>query len=141
MGGSARLADTADMESVTTHGNKVFLVEDSPAIRMRLATMLGKIEGVTIAGEAQTSHAAIEGILRTRPDSVILDIHLIGGSGIEVLRKIRPLEPGIVFIVLTNDSDPHYRKVCMQAGANYFLDKSNEFEKVRSLVENLGPAH
>ena len=141
MGGSARLADTADMESVTTHGNKVFLVEDSPAIRMRLAMMLGKIEGVTIVGEAQTSDAAIEGILRTRPDSVILDIHLIGGSGIEVLRKIRPLEPGIVFIVLTNDSDPHYRKVCMQAGANYFLDKSNEFEKVRSLVENLGPAH
>lgn len=88
----------------------------------------------------QTSHAAIEGILRTRPDAVILDIHLIGGSGIEVLRKIRPREPGIVFIVLTNDPEPQYRKVCMQAGANYFLDKSNEFEKVRSVVENLGHA-
>lgn len=141
MGCGARLTDTAGMENVVDHSVKVFLVEDSPAIRTRLAAMLGKIAGVSIVGEADTPASAVEGILRTRPHSVVLDIRLIGGSGIDVLRKVRPIEPGIVFIMLTNHPDPQYRKVCMQAGANYFLDKANEFEKVKGVVENLCSVH
>lgn len=139
MGYGACLADTAGMENVTTHGNKVFLVEDAPAIRTRLAEMLGKIEGVTIVGEADTAASAVEGILRTRPHCVVLDIQLVGGSGMEVLRKIKLAHPNIVFIVLTNHAEPQYREICMANGASYFLDKSSEFEKVKEVVKNLGP--
>ena len=125
------------METARTTRTNVFLVEDSAPIRMRLAEMLGAINGVSIVGEADAPASAIEGILRTRPDSVVLDIQLIGGSGIEVLRKIRPVEPGIVFIMLTNHPDPQYRRICLEAGANYFLDKSSEFEKVMDVLRDL----
>jgi DNA-binding NarL/FixJ family response regulator len=96
--------------------------------------MLAKIDGVCVVGEADNAPSAIQGILRTRPDSVVLDIKLIGGSGIEVLRRVRSVEPTINFIVLTNNADEQYRKVCMAAGANHFLDKASEFEKVKALV-------
>ncbi len=129
------------METARTDRTNVFLVEDSAPIRMRLAEMLGELEGVAIVGEADTPASAIEGILRTRPHSVVLDIQLIGGSGIDVLREVRPLEPGIVFIVLTNHPDPQYRKICMGAGASYFLDKTTEFEKVREVIAELGTVH
>jgi len=119
----------------------VFLVEDSAPIRARLAEMLGAIDGVSIVGEADAPTPAIEGILRTHPDSVVLDMQLLGGSGIEVLRKVRPLNPGIVFIMLTNYAEPQYRKACMDAGASYFLDKSTEFEKVKEVIAALGTAH
>jgi DNA-binding NarL/FixJ family response regulator len=119
----------------------VFIVEDSASIRERLAAMLGDIEGVTVVGEAETPGEAIEGILRTRPDSVVLDIRLLGGSGLDVLRKAHPQVPGTVFIVLTNHADPQYRRICMQAGAAYFFDKSSEIAKVREVIAGLGATH
>ena len=120
-----------------TARTNVFLVEDSAPIRARLAEMLDAMDGVSIVGEANAPAAAIEGILRTHPDSVVLDFRLLGGTGLEVLRRICPLDPGIVFIILTDHAEPQYRKVCMQAGASYFLDKATEFEKVRDVIAGL----
>ena len=116
----------------------VFIVEDSELVRRRLAGMLGDIEGVAVVGEARTPGAALEGILRTRPDSVLLDLHLLGGSGLEVLRRAHPHTPGTVFIVLTNHANAQYRRACMEAGAAYFFDKSHDIEKVRDVIAGLG---
>jgi DNA-binding NarL/FixJ family response regulator len=116
----------------------VFIVEDSASIRERLAAMLGEIDGVTVVGQAETPAGALEGILRTRPDSVVLDIQLTGGSGLDVLRKAHLQVPATVFIVLTNHANPQYRRVCMDAGAAYFFDKSNEIAKVREVITGLG---
>ena len=94
-----RAADhTAVMEKAggSEHRTNVFLVEDSASIRSRLSEMLGAVEGVSIVGEAESPAAAIDGILRTQPDSVVLDMHLTGGTGIEVLRKVCPVAPHIV---------------------------------------------
>ncbi len=128
------------METAAARTN-VFLVEDSAPIRARLSEMLGNIAGVTIVGEAESPASAIDGILRTRPDSVLLDLHLNGGTGIEVLRKVCPVAPDIVFIILTNHADPQYRKICLQSGATHFLDKSTEFDKVREVIAGLGTAN
>jgi DNA-binding NarL/FixJ family response regulator len=116
----------------------VYIVEDSASIRERLVDMLGDIEGVTVVGQADTPGEALEGILRTRPDSVVLDIHLVGGTGIEVLRQAHLQTPGTVFIVLTNYPNAQYRRICMEAGAAYFFDKSSEIAKVREVIEGLG---
>ncbi len=117
---------------------KAFIVENSPSIRERLGALLGEVKGVSIVGEAATPPAAVEGILRTRPDVVVLDIHLTGGSGIEVLRRVRSEAPGVVFIVLTNHPNPQYRRACMEAGASHFLDKTAEFGKLREVIARLG---
>jgi DNA-binding NarL/FixJ family response regulator len=115
----------------------VFIVEDSAPIRERLVGLLRDIEGVTVVGEAETAKAAVEGILRTKPDSVVLDIQLNGSSGIEVLRKIHPLAPEVVFIVLTNHSNPQYRRLYTEAGASHFLDKTSEIAKVMEVIAGL----
>jgi len=96
---------------------------------------------VTVVGEAETPRAAVEGILRTRPDSVVLDIQLIGGSGIDVLREAHPRTPATVFIVLTNHPNPQYRRICMEAGAAYFFDKNTEIAKVCEVIAELGATH
>ena len=127
------------METTSTHDHtSVFLVEDSAAIRERLAGLLGEIASVELVGEAETAIDAIDGILRTRPDSVVLDIRLAQGSGIDVLRRVHPQAPEIVFIMLTNFANPQYRKICMDAGASYFIDKSTEMARVKQIVSALG---
>jgi two-component system response regulator DevR len=125
------------MNCAQNRRTNVFLVEDSAPIRARLCEMLGNIEGVKIVGEAESPAAAIDGILSSNPDSVVLDLRLAGGSGIEVLRKVCPLAPHIVFIMLTNHSDPQYRRICLQSGAAHFLDKSTEFEQVKDVIQSL----
>ena len=116
---------------------KVYIVEDSPAIRSRLIESLSLIDSVCIVGEADTPAQAISGILETQPDCVVLDFQLIGGTGVEVVREIHPLKPEIAFVVITNHPNPQYRRVCIEAGAQEFFDKSTEFDKVKEVISNL----
>ena len=115
----------------------VYIVDDSPAIRARLAEMVGRMSGVRVVGEAGAAPEAVSGILALRPDSVLLDLNLSGTNGMQVLRAIHPAAPEIVFVILTNHSEPQYRRACERAGASYFLDKSTEFERVPGVIAEI----
>jgi DNA-binding NarL/FixJ family response regulator len=121
----------------TQRPTQVFIVDDSTSIRLRLNEMLRRMTDVAVVGEADSAMAAVDGILRTRPDSVLLDLNLMGKSGMDVLRTVHPQAPDIVFVVLTNHSEPQYRRACARAGARYFLDKSTEFERVREVIAEI----
>lgn len=112
---------------------KVFLADDSPAIRRRVAGMLAE-RALEVVGEAETPQACVAGILATHPDVVVLDVQLDGGQGLEVLRAVRGAEPRIAFVVFSNNSGPAYRKRYLGAGAARFLDKSAEFEQLADAV-------
>ena len=117
--------------------NHVFIVDDSAAIRMRLAEMLGALHDVDIVGEAASAREAVAGILRLRPDTVLLDLNLEGRTGIDVMREVKPQVPGTIFVVLTNHGEPQYRTACTRAGARYFLDKSRDFERVPQVIAEI----
>jgi DNA-binding NarL/FixJ family response regulator len=125
----------------TNRPTNVYIVDDSPSIRSRLIEMLAAMPDVKLAGQAGSAGDAVDGILLTLPDSVLLDLNLSGRSGIEVLRAVHKREPGIVFVVLTNHAEPQYRRACAMAGAAYFLDKSTEFERVRDVIAEIAATH
>lgn len=114
--------------------SRVFIVEDSASIRSRLVELLGEIDGVCVVGEAETPADAVTGIQQTKPHCVVLDYQLNGGTGVDVLRAVHPGSPEIAFVVLTNHPNSQYRRVCMEAGADRFLDKSTEFGKIKEVV-------
>ena len=117
----------------------IFIVDDLPTMRDRLRELVAEIEGVGIVGDAGTPGDAIEGILRTHPDCVLLDYQLEGGTGVDVLRAVHPQSPDIAFIVLTNHATAQHRRACLDAGARHFLDKSTEFGRIRAAIAELGP--
>lgn len=121
----------------TARLTQVYIVDDSAAIRARLAEMLGRMSDVRLVGEAAAAPQAVADILALRPDSVLLDLNLNGTSGMQVLRAIRPQAPEIVFVVLTNHAEPQYRIACERAGAAYFLDKSAEFDRVPAVIAEI----
>jgi two-component system response regulator DevR len=125
----------------TQRTSPVFIVDDSPLIRTRLAEMVTAMSGMRLVGEAATANEAIAGIKRTQPDAVLLDLNLMGRTGLDVLRAIRPHSPGIVFVVLTNHSEPQYRQACIEAGASYFLDKSSELGCVSGVLAEIASTH
>ena len=118
---------------------KVFVVEDSAAVRERLIEMIREIENIEVVGEADTYDAAVSGILSTRPDVAVLDIKLADerGSGIDVLSEVKRGLPAMKAIVLSNYATPQHMKASADAGAEYFLDKSAEFERITEILEQL----
>ena len=123
----------------TRCAGKVFIVEDSPSVRTRLVELVGAIDGISVVGEAESPSEAVAGIRETRPDCVVLDFQLIGGTAVDVLRAVHPGSPGIAFVVLTNHPTAQYRRVCMDAGAAWFLDKSTEFGRLKDVVAECVP--
>jgi DNA-binding NarL/FixJ family response regulator len=112
---------------------RVFLADDSAAIRSRVAGLLAD-RSLQVVGEADTPQACIAGILATQPDVVVLDVQLDGGQGLEVLRAVRGAAPSIAFVVFSNNSGPAYRRRYLGAGAACFLDKSAEFDQLAHAV-------
>ena len=117
---------------------KIFLSDDSPLIRTRIAAMLGAPD-MTIVGQAATATASIAGILATGPDVVVLDVQLQAGTGLDVMRAVHPVAPGIAFIVFSNNAGPAYRKRYLAEGAMGFLDKSSEFDQLARVVASVSP--
>jgi DNA-binding NarL/FixJ family response regulator len=113
----------------------VYLVEDSLAIRARLAATIRGVDGAELVGEAGTVGAAIDGIRSTHPSAVILDLQLEDGSGLDVLKAVHPSSPALHVAVLTNYATDQHRRACMDAGAEYFLDKSSDFPRIREIVQ------
>lgn len=112
----------------------VFIVEDSVSIRSRLVEMLSDVQGIRIVGEAESPAEAVAAILETLPDLVILDFQLTGGTGVDVMRAVLPVLPDVAFLVLTNHPNPQYRRICMNAGARWFFDKSTEFGRIKDVI-------
>jgi DNA-binding NarL/FixJ family response regulator len=118
---------------------KVYVVEDSAAVRERLLEMIREIEDVEVVGEAETYAAAVTGIMKTRPDVAVLDIKLADdrGSGIDVLAEVKKGLPAMRAIMLSNYATPQHMKASVDAGAEYFLDKSADFERITEILEQM----
>jgi DNA-binding NarL/FixJ family response regulator len=116
---------------------KIFLVDDSPLVRRRIAALIGAIEGAKIVGEAEDASDALSGIAATDADVVIVDLRLTGGSGLNVLAGVARSGRPVITIVLTNYSSAVIREAWLSAGANYFFDKTSEFNLARDVIERI----
>ncbi|HEY8187171.1 MAG TPA: response regulator transcription factor [Pyrinomonadaceae bacterium] len=116
---------------------KVFIADDSHLFRSQLIEMISEVQGVEIVGQAGNVQEALEAITAQLPDVVTLDVNILGGSGIDVLMKIKKEDLAPVVIMLTNQSSLPYRKKCRQAGADFFIDKAIEISEVRQIIEEL----
>jgi two-component system OmpR family response regulator len=116
---------------------RVFLVEDSSVLRERLVESLSTLSTVQIVGSSDSEQHAIAALRDTECDAVVLDLQLKHGNGLNVLKSIRQAEPDghhTVVIVLTNYAFSLYRHRCLQAGADFFLDKARDYERLPQVL-------
>jgi DNA-binding NarL/FixJ family response regulator len=116
---------------------KIFLVDISLFAHARVTNLISDLSDISIVGSTNEILIAEESIYRLRPDAMIFDIELQGRDGIEFIKRIKARLPSLIAIILTNASHPMYKERCMNAGANYFFDKSTEFLKVRDVLKEL----
>jgi len=115
----------------------IVLVDDSKIVRERIFNLVSDLPNVKVVGEAGNSIEAIACVKNLQPDLVILDIKMPGDTGIEVLRKLKINYPSLKIIMLTNYPLPQYKAKCIEYGADHFLNKSDEFEKLADIILSL----
>lgn len=120
---------------------KVLVMDDVLDIRKRVIELLSDVHGIDTIYESADPAETMAALEKHSPDIAILDIQVPPAnnmrSGIDVLRAARKKYPALGFIMLTNFANPIYEAECKRLGADYFLDKSNEFEKVPDAVREL----
>ncbi len=116
---------------------KVMIVDDSTVINQGLYKLLSDIEGLEIVSVVEDGLEAMSEFKNKNPDIVVLDLMIPKMSGLDVLRNIRQINDKTIIIVLTNYNQSYFRDLTSSLGADYFLDKSAEFEKVYAICSNL----
>ena len=116
---------------------RVLLVEDLPRVQMMLRELIEDPGRFEVVGVADTEDEAVKLYDARHPDVVVIDLNLRSGTGMGVLQRIRQRQGDThpLLIVLTNHTLPVLRQACERAGADHFLDKSREFARVRTLIE------
>ena len=116
---------------------KVVIADDSVLWRDRIKSILIDINNVFVVGEAENGADALQLIREEEPDLAIIDIRMPEMNGIELLKKIRELKMKVKFCILTSYPYPQYKKRCFEAGADYFLSKTEDFEEINVIINNM----
>ncbi|HUY57211.1 MAG TPA: response regulator transcription factor [Candidatus Micrarchaeaceae archaeon] len=102
---------------------RIMLVDDHELVRHGLRAVLSGVDGFEVVAEAGDTPAAIREAKRTRPDVVVMDVRLAGGSGIEATREIRARSPQTQVLMLTSFADDEALFASIMAGAAGYLLK------------------
>jgi len=137
MQGNMIQQEISTTEAFLSMNLKIVIVDDSILVRERLIKLFSTVPNIKIAGVAGNSYEAIHVVEKEKPHAVILDIKMPGESGVEVLKELKKKFPEIVVIILTNYPFTQYRSKCYEYGADYFFDKSEEYNKVVDVLENM----
>lgn len=116
---------------------KLLIVDDSVTVGIRLRTLLSPSKNVSIIGHAENYKEASIIIDTMKPDVILLDIQMPGKNGIDLLTELKLKQTNAKIIMCTNDDDPFSKNLCNQLGADFFLDKSTEFQEIPMILEYL----
>ena len=114
---------------------KLLVVEDSFIVRQRLGALIERIASVDLVGSAEDGTQGLEMFRALQPEAVALDLQLPGLNGFDLLALIKRERPDCLVMVLTTYAEDVCREQCIRLGADYFFNKSSEFERVIEVLE------
>ncbi|MBC7231238.1 MAG: response regulator transcription factor [Actinobacteria bacterium] len=116
---------------------RVLVVDDHPVVRKGLAMILAEEPEIREVGEADSAAALLRLIDSSAWDVVVLDISLPDRSGLEVLKDIRAMRPGLPVLILSMHPEDQYAPRVLKAGAAGFVSKESAAEELVNAVKKV----
>lgn len=113
---------------------RIFLVDDHPMLREGLVRLIEQQPGCEVCGEADTASEGMEAILRLSPDLVMTDISLPDKNGLELIKDLQAMRPGIPILVFSMHDEMLYAERVMRAGAKGYLMKGTMIESLAEAI-------
>jgi DNA-binding NarL/FixJ family response regulator len=114
----------------------VLVVDDSVMFTQRVISLLKDINLHPVL-QARNYEEAVHWLLKTNVELALLDISMPGKSGIELLKLIKSIYPATKVWMISNHANEQYKKFCLSSGADYFFDKSLDFEEFEKGILSL----
>jgi DNA-binding NarL/FixJ family response regulator len=116
---------------------RVFLLDDHEVVRQGLRALLESGGDIEVVGESGLANEAAARIPALRPDVAVLDARLPDGSGIEVCRTVRAIDPQIKALILTSYDDDEALFAAIMAGAAGYVLKEITGQNLISAVHQV----
>jgi len=113
----------------------VVIVDDHAIFRAGVRAELGEL--VEVLGEAESVEDAARGIAELEPDVVLLDVHMPGGGGVEVMERVAKQRPQQRFLALSVSDDPKDVIAIVRAGARGYVTKTITGEELADAIERV----
>lgn len=113
---------------------RVVVVDDHPVVRDGVSAALSGRDGIEVVGAAGSKLEAVDCARQLHPDVMLIDLHMPGGSGVEVIRELGRSDPVPRCVVLTMDDDDESLHAAMRAGACGYLLKGSRGEEIERAV-------
>ena len=114
---------------------RLLVVDDEPAIRSVVENYMA-LRGFAVES-ADSCHAAEDTFLRQRPDAVIIDYQLPDGNALELLPRLRSVDPALPVVILTGFGSIDLAVRAIQEGADHFLTKPVELQTLAVILDRL----
>jgi DNA-binding NarL/FixJ family response regulator len=113
----------------------VVIVDDHRIFRSGVRSELGEL--VEVLGEAETVDDAVRAIPELEPDVVLLDVHMPGGGGVEVIKQVVERRPHQRFLALSVSDDPEDVIAIVRAGARGYVTKTITGEELADAIRRV----
>jgi DNA-binding NarL/FixJ family response regulator len=114
--------------NVSVEDLRVVIVDDHAMFRAGVRHEIGA--RCTVVGEGEDVDTAVAAVLATEPDVVLLDVHLPGGGGAEVIKQVHAVKPGVKFLALSVSDAAEDVIGVIRAGARGYVTKSINSEEL-----------
>ena len=109
---------------------RIVIADNSIELCSRMTDYFDLVDGIIVAGQTHDVHETIDSIRHLKPEAVLLDFRMPGGSALDVLAAVKRMDSPPIMMVMTNYPATFFRDSCLSAGADYFFDKSTDFKKM-----------
>lgn len=113
---------TARKKKICTK-TRILVVDDHPMMRQGLAALINNEPDLVICCEAENAAEAMEAIAEKKPDMVLADITLPDKSGLELIKDIQALHPGMRVLVISMHDESLYAERVLRAGGRGYIMK------------------
>lgn len=125
------------MEMMLDSKRKILIVEDSVSFRQLLKDALLSRFPMIEVQEAGDGAEALKRVKVSSPDLAIVDIHLPGENGLDLIKRLRAEYPNLKVIVLTMFDTPEYREAAHQLQADFISKGSSTKEEILTLIKSV----
>lgn len=122
---------------VETNKRKVFVVDDHPIVRSGLTQLINREPDLTVCGDAEEMHTALDHIPSLQPDILIVDISLKGPDGLDLVKSVRNHYPNLPVLILSMHDESVYAERALRAGANGYIMKQEATERVLTALRRI----
>jgi len=117
--------------------NRIFFVDDHPLLLDGLKAMIDSKKEFEVCGDARTTEEALERIPDCDPDLVVTDITLPDRNGLELIKDLQALQPGLPILVLSMHDEMLYAERVLRAGARGYVMKEAASQKMAEAMRQV----